>query len=115
MDISTMKNMVILRNLPSNLADEAIIVLKENRKIKNKDLADKKNLEKTKSIENKKNDDYIVKEAEYIVSDYLNKIENNKKDNIFNKNMNNKYKKIKLYNKIVTVIAITSIIFNFIR
>ena len=114
MDISTMKNMIILKNLPSNLAEEAIIVLKENKKIKKKDLVDKKSLEKSKLEMNNKNDDYIIKEAEYIVSDYLTKIEKTNKD-MFDKGVNNKYKKIKIYNKVVTVIAVISIIINFIR
>lgn len=115
MDISTMKNMIILKNLPSNLADEAIIVLKENKKIKNKDLVDKKNFEKSKTDLDKKNDDYIIREAECIVNDYLNKIENRKNEKKFNKNQNNKYKKIKIYSIFTTIVAITSIILNFIR
>lgn len=115
MDISTMKNMIILKNLPSNLADEAIIVLKENKKIKNKDLIDKKNGEKSKLEEKNKNDDYILKEAEYIVSDYLKKIENNKNDDVFGKKNTSQYKKIKMYNKVITAIAIASVIANFIR
>ena len=115
MDISTMKNMIVLRNLPSNLADEAIIVLKENKKIKNKDLVDKKNSDKSKTLSGVKKEDYIIKEAEYIVSDYLRKIENDRNNDIFSKNSYSKYKKIKTYNKIITVIAIISIILNFIR
>ena len=115
MDISTMKNMIILKNLPSNLADEAIIVLKENTKIKNKDLVDRKNIEKSKLKEIKKKDDYIVKEAESIVTDYLNKIEKNNNSKFLDKKANDKYKKIKVYNKVITVVAIISIIINFIR
>ena len=34
METSKLKNMVVLRNLPSNLVDEAIIVLKSNKNIK---------------------------------------------------------------------------------
>ena len=114
MDISTMKNMIILRNLPSNLADEAIIVLKENRKIKNKDLIDKKAFEKVNSNLKTKSDDYIIKEAESIVSEYLTKFEENKTDGRFDKSLNKKYKKIKVYSGIITLLAIISIIINFI-
>ena len=32
MNMSDMKNMIVLKNLPSNLVDEAIIILKENKK-----------------------------------------------------------------------------------
>lgn len=31
--MSDMKNMIVLKNLPSNLVEEAIIILKENNKI----------------------------------------------------------------------------------
>ena len=34
MEKSNMKNMLVLKNLPSNIVDEAIIILKENKKIK---------------------------------------------------------------------------------
>ena len=43
MDTNTMKNMVILRNLPSNMIEEAYIVFKDNVKI-----------HKLEKIENKK-------------------------------------------------------------
>ena len=35
MNVSNMKNMVVLKNLPSNIIDEAIVVLKSNTKVKN--------------------------------------------------------------------------------
>ena len=44
METSKMKNMVVLKNLPSNIVEEAIIILKSNTK--------KRNLQK---IENNKN------------------------------------------------------------
>ena len=34
MEASKLKNMVVIRNLPSNIVDEAIIVLKTSKKIK---------------------------------------------------------------------------------
>ena len=34
METSKLKNMVVLKNLPSNIVDEAIIVLKTNKKVK---------------------------------------------------------------------------------
>ena len=34
MEDSKLKNMVVLKNLPSNIVDEAIIVLKSNKKVK---------------------------------------------------------------------------------
>ena len=34
METSKMKNMVVLKNLPSNMIEEAIVIFKENSKIK---------------------------------------------------------------------------------
>ena len=34
MNISDMKNIVILKDLPSNIVDEAIVFLKQNQKVK---------------------------------------------------------------------------------
>ena len=34
MEASNMKNMVVLKNLPSNIVDEAIIILKNGKKVK---------------------------------------------------------------------------------
>ena len=40
MDISNMRNMVVLKNLPSNIVDEAIVILKTNKKIKRPEMAE---------------------------------------------------------------------------
>ena len=67
---SGVKNMVILKNLPSNIVEEAIVVLKANIKVKNNEKIDKNVKEKNKSnVEenNEKNigkigdDNYILK------------------------------------------------------
>ena len=42
MDINRMRNIVILKDLPSNIVDEAFIVLKKNQKIKRFEYADNK-------------------------------------------------------------------------
>ena len=41
MESSDMKNMVVLKNLPSNMIDEAIIIFKETQRVKQKELIDK--------------------------------------------------------------------------
>ena len=43
METSKMKNMVVLKNLPSNMIEEAIVIFKENSKIKAKDVINKSN------------------------------------------------------------------------
>ena len=95
MSIESMKNMVVLRNLPSNIVEEAIVILKPNVKLKNLDLAENKAT--NKKGENKTKQDsrkYIVNEAEMIVSNYLSNIEKEKKHNYkINKRIENKYKR----------------------
>ena len=43
MDTEKMKNMVVLRNLPSNIVDEAIVILKPNIKLKSLDKIERNN------------------------------------------------------------------------
>lgn len=112
MQSSDMKNMVVLKNLPSNMVEEAIIIFKETQKIKQKELIDKERQINSTEI-NPKSKEYILKEAEMLVSDYINKIEKKKK--IANKNeIENKYQKLKKYSIVSTVLLIISIIINLI-
>ena len=83
------KNMVILRNLPSNLIQEAYVVLKSRnqaRKLQKIENA------RTKQQINKK-DEYIVKEAEMLVEEYVNKIQNQDKKVIVNSKNKKRHKK----------------------
>jgi len=73
MDIQNMKNMVVLKNLPSNLIEEAFVVLKDNVKVNKEKIAENK--KEKKKINNIKTKDYVIKEAEMIVSEYISKIE----------------------------------------
>lgn len=73
MDIQNMKNMVVLKNLPSNLIEEAFVVLKDNVKVHKEELVGK-NKEESKA-NNTKSKDYVIKEAEMIVAEYISKIE----------------------------------------
>ena len=103
-----MKNMIILKNPPSNLVEEAIIILRSN-----------KNTQKLKYIENKKGinqsalkgKDYIIKEAESVISNYISKIEEKNKNKI---NIEKKYKNLKRYSIVVTIMLAISIIKCFI-
>ena len=102
MKTDVMKNVIILKNLPSNLIDEAIVIVKDKKKIKDinysefiKDGGEKfsssanrqtsnrviqgymkeedlKKLEDTKKEERK----YVIKEAVLVVTNYLSKIDN---------------------------------------
>lgn len=74
MEIKNMKNMIVLKNLPSNMVEEAFVVLKDNIKIHKEELASN-NKVKNISDEKVKDKDYIIKEAEMIVSEYVSKLE----------------------------------------
>ena len=101
MNISDMKNMIVLKNLPSNLVDEAIIILKENKKIHKYEMADAKeenskeeNKERNKKDSVKQDDkNYIIKEAEMLVQSYTKELEEKSPKRQYNiKKIEKKYK-----------------------
>ena len=96
MEGSKLKNIVILKNLPSNLVEEAIVVLKSNKKVKKLE-----KVEKNKIIENeieiKKDKDYVLKEAEMLVSSYVTKLESQNNQKRKKIEINKKYKRLKQY------------------
>lgn len=112
MDKDNLKNMVVIKNLPSNIVDEAIVILKPNIKIKNLDNIEKKNNKgsKKKNDNNKPNPKkYIINEAEMVIGNYISGIENNKRKNIKeNKKMEMKYKRLKLVSIILGVVLLLS-------
>lgn len=105
MESSKLKNIVVLKNLPSNIVDEAIIVLKANKKVKKLQKIEQ-NKNSTSNENDKKDKEYILKEAEMLVSNYISKIENNEKKNIFNKEAKVKYNKLKKYAIAITIMSI---------
>ena len=99
---SELKNMVILKNLPSNIVEEAIVILKANKKIKKLEKVEKNKKKEENSIPNKQ-EDYILKEAEMLVTDYISNFEEKKKTKRVEQLKNNtKYKKLKIYSSIAT-------------
>ena len=110
MNQSGLKNMVVLKNLPSNLIEEAIIVLKSNMNVKQIEKIDK-NKVKEEPKEKVKERDYIQKEAEMLISNYIKRLEDRKKEKIENrKQENKKYLKLKKYSIIVTVLLVIEVI-----
>ena len=86
-----LKNMVILKDLPSNIVKEAYVVFKSNKTIKKFQKIDK-NSEKKQERENG-DSDYAIKEAEMLVMEYIEKVENSEKEVIGNSKVNKKLKK----------------------
>lgn len=107
MEKSQMKNIVVLKNLPSNLVEEAIVVIKSKKTAKSFEYIDKKdNIRKQESGTNKK--DYIIREAESVISNYINVVEKkNKKQE--NSKINKKYKRLKIYSTIVTISLVVAL------
>jgi len=123
MDVSNMKNIIVLKNLPSNLVEEAIVVLKENKKVKRYQYADSENVninkqkaEKTVNNEEKDKDKkYILKEAEMVINNYISKIETRSprwKNNI--KQLEKKYKKSLKLNFVLGISTVISLILSLI-
>lgn len=101
---SNLKNMVVLKNLPSNIVEEAIVILKNGTKIRKLEKIENNRRYELKENENK-DKDYILKEAQMLVSDYISSLENKKENKIvFNNKVNKKYKKLKKYAYISTFI-----------
>ena len=97
MENGKMKNIVVLKDLPSNLVEEAIVILKSNKKAKKLERIEKTN-RTNKNGETKKEKDYILKEAEMLVSNYISKIENNTEQRTIKTIKNSKkYVRLKRY------------------
>jgi len=112
MDTSNMKNIVVLKDLPSNIVDEAIVILKASVNLKNID----KKKENVKVVARGKNDskDYIIREAESVVANYISSLEKPKQLEITNKKLQKKYERIKKLTAFFAVMAVLGIVVNFI-
>ena len=118
MDTGGMKNIVILKDLPSNLVEEAIVFLKENQKLKKPELVDIENKNqkgKTTSKVEKSKKDYIVNEAQMLISEYISKIESNHKNEEFSyKRLKKKYRLLKKVSCILAIGLAINIILLFV-
>lgn len=110
MNSNQMKNMIVLKNLPSNLIDEAFIILKNNKKIKSLERIEK---QPTNQTEKNQKGEYIVKEAEMVISSYMSKIENEKqiKSNSMKK-IESKYKKMRGIAIILSLVVFINLLIN---
>lgn len=110
MDSEKMKNMIVLKNLPSNIVDEAIIILKNNKKVK---AFKKAEIQNNGALESSESEQYIVREAEMVISNYLSKVEKEKQIKSYSmKQMENKYRKLKITSIVLGIIVLLNIIIN---
>lgn len=118
--MNNMKNIVILKNLPSNIIEEAIVVVKNKKQIlddvdinnKNKNEVqgymsndDFKKIEKIKQ----ESREYVVKEAESVIANYLEKVSDRERRKK-RKNIEARYYKIKYMNIALILLTIMSTI-----
>ncbi|MCL2860079.1 MAG: hypothetical protein FWF46_05900 [Oscillospiraceae bacterium] len=110
--MENLKNMLILKNLPSNIVEEALIILKPNSKI-NKEQYLKNGV---REINNKdtgeaqEQDNYIIREAEFVITDFIEKLEKNQceeNNNIIKK----KYNILKIITIALGLVGLVFIIF----
>lgn len=112
MNTNQMKNMIVLKNLPSNIVEEAIIILKNNKKIKSLDRVEKQT---SNSMEKQSSGEYIVKEAEIVIGNYLSKIEKEKQMKSYSvKQIENRYKRMKILSIVLGIIIIVNVIIDLI-
>jgi len=103
-----MKNMVVLKNLPSNIIEEAFVVLKPNKRVKIVE-----HTENQAMVEQQ--EDYIVKEAEMVVSSYISAVdEEPRKRKSEIRQIENKYKKLKKVNTILSILLVINVIIGLI-
>jgi len=100
-----MKNMVVLKNLPSNIIDEAIIILKANKKVKKVEYSKKNETKKPPVVQE---DGYIVKEAEMVIQNYLAEIEKKKTPKDYN--YEKKYNRLKYVSFALAFVALIEFI-----
>ena len=110
--MENMKNIVVLKNIPSNLVEEAIVVLKQNQKSRKYEYIEKKGTSEISGKEHKFSD-CVTKEAEMVISEYLSRIEKNKKRKD-NEKIIKKYETSKKMNIILGILLSISLILNLI-
>ena len=114
MNISQMKNILVLKDIPSNIVDEAIVILKNNSNIKKKELVENKNSNKFNESKNE-NYDFVVNEAENVIKEYIKNLEKPKETRGNINKILVKYKKLQVYSFLLGIIAVIGIIINIIN
>ena len=100
-----LKNIIVLKGMASNVVQEAIVVLKPNI-----DLENPRTYNKEKNFVGKNNKKKsVVLEAEYVINNYIKEIENTSTKRK-KRNLEKKYKISKIFNVILIVAFIISVV-----
>ena len=106
MEKCKMKNVVVLRNLPSNLIEEAFVVVKSKKVARSLEHIDGKN----ENIDRKNKDDgYIVREAESVLASFVNFMEKKERKKV-DLGLKRRYNMLKIYGVLVTVAFVVAVI-----
>jgi hypothetical protein len=89
--------------------EEAIVVLKNNKKINKLQLANKKQ-ENVVEVNKKEDKQYIIKEAEMLISNYIKEVEKPIKVSKSQKNLQKKYDRLKKINRCLAFASFISFI-----
>ena len=101
MQLSKMKNIIVLRGMASNVVEEAIVVLKPNVKLKQSEYYS--NRKYTQSDKDKKM--VIVKEAENTINSYVKRLQKETKK-FDDKKMKYKYKFLQISNSVLIAMLV---------
>lgn len=104
---TNLKNMVVLKNFPSNIVEEAIVILKDNKNIRKTQTVDF-NKEMGNSSKRKEEKDYLIKEAEMLINEYSYKVEEDsaKEEMKIKNNIQKRYRRLKIYSCIISILII---------
>ncbi len=106
MQLSKMKNIIVLRGMASNVVDEAIVVLKPNVKLRQSEY-NTKSKAKMEDITKKM---VVKKEAENTINQYVTKLEKESKK-VENEKLKMKYKFLQVCNGILILTILVSVLF----
>lgn len=99
---SGLKNIVFLKEVNSNIVDEAIIILKPNVKCEEYVIQGD-----TRTGYNEKENDFVINEAKMVLANYISKLRNDDEKKIIK--FSKKLKKMKIINFIMIVALAISI------
>lgn len=96
------KNIIRIKDFPSNTIDEAILILKENNRAKKLECSSKFKNSNYKKIDD---EEMVIKEAEFIISEYIENSDESKKCS-----KNKKIRRLRALNIVLVIALIISII-----
>lgn len=107
MNVNHMKNIIVLKDLPSNVVDEAIVILKNTAKLRVKSDFAETHIESREEQEKEEGfSESAIKEAEFLITNYLKKLEKHtEKEGTSIRKMRLECKKFKMYTAVLGIIS----------